>query len=85
MAYKSRKHLAEEFDICLSTADKVINQIRDEIEAGRYPPMAVLDYDRNVRVLEEAFRDCMKYGTALRDVNTRKAVPAFRKLREATA
>ena len=77
MAYMSRKHLSEEFDLSETTTDKVIRQLRNEIESGRYPPDAVLDYGRNVRVEYKAFKDCMKFGDALQDPYNRKLVPNY--------
>jgi hypothetical protein len=50
--------------------------MRNEISSGRYPPEAIIDTGRTI-VDEYAFRDYLKYGSALEGKNTRDLVPKY--------
>ena len=76
MAYMSRKHLSEAFDLSTKTVRKRVAGMRNEISSGRYPPEAIIDTGKTI-VDEDAFKDFLKYGSALSGKSTRDLVPKY--------
>lgn len=76
--YQNRTALARTFGIARSTVYNIVDEIEEQMRAGRYNRYAILDNEVNVAV----FADYLKYRKALKGKNTRKYVPPFN-LREA--
>lgn len=76
MQYRTITHLSEAFDLSTKTVRKRVTGMRNEISSGRYPPEAIIDTGK-VIVDEYAFRDYLKYGSALEGKNTRDSVPKY--------
>lgn len=76
MQYRTVTHLSKTFDLSTHTIERRIAGMRNEISSGRYPPEAIIDTGRTI-VDEYAFRDYLKYGSALEGKNTRDLVPKY--------
>lgn len=71
--YQSKSRLAKNFDVSRSTIYRLEEEIKDQIELGRYNRYAIVDNQINVGV----FVDYLKYRKLLKGKNTRKYVPPF--------
>ena len=76
--YQNKASIARTFGITRSTVYAIVDEIKEQIEIGRYNRYAILDNKINVGV----FADYLKYRKLLKGKNTRKYVPPFN-LREA--
>ena len=76
MQYRTITHLSEAFDLRTKTVRKRVAGMRNEISSGRYPPEAIIDTGKTI-VDEDAFKDFLKYGSALSGKNTRDLVPKY--------
>lgn len=71
--YQNRMALARTFGISRSKVYDIVDEIKKQIELGRYNRYAILDNEVNVGV----FADYLKYRKLLKGKNTRKYVPPF--------
>ena len=71
--YQNRMALARTFGISRSKVYDIVDEIKKQIELGRYNRYAILDNEVNVGV----FADYIKYRKLLKNKNARKYVPPF--------
>lgn len=74
--WKTKKELAERYDMSVRTVSERTKGIQGEIKRGRYNRMAVIE-DSEVKVNEYVFLDFCKYRKYLENPQLRKSVPAF--------
>ena len=75
-AYKTKKELAEEYQMSIRTVVSRINGIKKEMEAGRYNRYSIIE-DAKTKVSEFVFIDYCKYRKYLENPILRKTVPPF--------
>ena len=71
--YLSKRKIIEEYGICMSTLDKAIREIRNQIPK-RYPQGAVIEHP--IRVRDDVFRDFQLYQDEIAAGCAPKFVPS---------
>ena len=73
--YMRKTDISKEFSISMSTVKSRMNEIEEEIRAGRYDDYAIIDDGGVILINTLVFLDYLKYRGLLRQKNARKHVP----------
>ena len=76
--YMRKADIAKEFGISMSTVKSRMDEIEEEVRAGRYDDYAIINDGGIILINTLVFLDYLKYRGLLKQKNARKHVPAFR-------